>query len=276
MCDRIHAGEGGTINTHIDMKEVLDQLAGWILAACVVVALAVTVIVALKYPAAKQTYQIELTIKTDSTGALTSESRALMDSMLHVVDNQNSILQGKYEALAERESDNQWLMTIGGVLVTIIASILGFFGFRSFQSIEEIAVNNAEGAAKKKLDEEMGGEINRLKRTLETEMVNKFDEEIKPKVKTEVDAAVDDKYNTDLSAKINFINDKEKEINSLRNDVETLKNKLSDAEDAGLKNTEASGEKPQADSNADDIMNQIKDRRTRKNKVDKEKKGEES
>lgn len=276
MFDWVVHGEGFKVNTHIIMKKDLDKLAGWILAACVVVALAVTVIVALKYPAAKQTYQIELTIKTDSTGALTSESLALMDSVLHVVDNQNSILQGKYKALAERESDNQGLMTIGGVLVTIIASILGFFGFRSFQSIEEIAVNNAEGAAKKKLDEEMGGEIDRVKRTVVTEMVKKFDEEIKPRVKTEVDAAVDEKYNADLSAKINFINDKEKEINSLRNDVEELKEKLSDVEDAGLKDTGAPGEEPQADSNVDDIMNQIKDRRARKNKVDKEKKGEES
>lgn len=258
------------------MKEDLDKLAGWILTACIAVALAVAVIVALKYPAAKQTYQIELTIKTDSTGVLTSESLAMMDSVLHVVANQNSILQGKYEALAERESDNQGLMTIGGVLVTIIVSILGFFGFRSFQSIEEKAVNNAEGAAKKKLDEEMGGEIDRVKRTVETEMVMKFDEEIKPKVKTEVDAAVDDKYNADLSAKINFINDKETEINSLRDDVEILKNKLSDAEDIGLKNTVTPGEKPQTDPNADDIIKQIKERRTRKSKSDKEKKGEES
>lgn len=255
------------------MKEDLDKLAGFILTACVVVALIVTVIVVLKYPAAKQTYQIELTIQTDSTGVLTSESQTMMDSVLYVVANQNSILQGKYEALGERESDNQWLMTIGGVLVTIIASILGFFGFRSFQSIEEKAVNNAEGAARKKLDEEMGGEIDRVKRTVETEMVKKFDEEIKPKIKTEVDAAVDDKYSADLSAKINFINDKENEIKLLREDVEMLKNKLSDAEDIGLKNTEALGEKPQKDTSTDDIMNQIKERRTRKNKADKDKKG---
>ena len=258
------------------MKEDLDKIAGWILAACVVVALVVAVIVALKYPAARQTYQIELTVKTDSMGVLTSESQTMMDSVLHVVANQNRILQGKFETLAERESDNQGLMTIGSVLVTIIASILGFFGFRSFQSIEEKAVNNAEGAAKKKLDEEMGGEIDRVKRIVETEMVNKFDEEIKPKIKTEVDAAVDDKYNTDLSAKINFINDKEMEINSLREDVEMLKNKLSDAEDIGLKNNETPGEKTQTKSNSDDIIKQIKDRRARKSKSDKEKKGEEA
>jgi len=258
----------------IDMKKDLDKLAGWILTACIVVALVVVVIVALKYPAAKQTYQIELTIKTDSTGVLTSESQAMMDSVLHVVANQNSILQGKYEALADRESDNQGLMTIGGVLITIIVSILGFFGFRSFQSIEEKAMDNAEGAAKKKLDQEMAGEIDRVKRTVETEMVKKFDEEIKPKIKTEVDAAVDDKYNADLSSKIHFINDKEKEINSLREDVEKLKNKLSDAEDVGLNDTETSGENSQSDSNTDDIMNRIKERRTRKNESDKEKKGD--
>lgn len=259
------------------MKKELDRLAGWILAACIVVALAVVVIVAKKYPAEKQTYSIDMTISTDSTGCLTPESRAMMDSVMRVVANQNNILQGKYEALAERESDNQGLMTIGGILVTVIVSILGFFGFRSFQSIEEKAIRNAQGAAKKKLDEEMGGEIDRVKRTLETEMVRRFNSVIKPKVKVEVDAAIDKKYSAELSAKINFINDKEKELESLRNDIEELKNKLSVVQDVGLDNSETTAnENKQADTEADEIIDRIKERRVNKKEKDSEKKGGEA
>lgn len=242
--------------------------------ACIIAALAVTIILTLKYPTEKQTYNIELTVKTDTIGYLTKESKAMMDSVVHVVANQNSILQTKYEALVDHESDNLVLVKIGGILVTVIVSILGFFGFRSFKSIEEIAVNNAEGAAKKKLDDEMGAEIERVKRTLETEIVNTFDDDIKPKVKTEVVAEINERYNNDLSAKINFINNNNEVINTLKNDVESLKNKLSVAQDEGLAgNGEASSATPKVKPEDDEIVQQIHNRRVRKSGTTKEEKG---
>lgn len=258
------------------MKDLLNKLTGSLLFLCAVAALMVVVIVAKKYPAEKRTYNIELTVSTDSTGCLTRESQSMMDSVMHIVANQNNVLQGKYEALAERETDNQNLMTIGGLIVTIIASILGFFGFRSFQSIEEKAIDKAEGAAKKKLDEEMGGEIDRVKRTLETEMLKRFDEDIKPKVRAEVDAVTDEKFSNDLSAKINYINNNDDEIKSLRSDVEGLKNKLSDAQDAGLEKGEIATDEAQPDTVQDEIMDQIIKRRRRESGTGKGKKGGES
>lgn len=258
------------------MKNLLNILAGVLLFLCSITAIVVVVIVAKKYPAEKQTYSIELTVSTDSTGCLPKESQAMIDSVIHVVANQGTVLQGKYEALAERETDNQNLMTIGGIIVTIIASILGFFGFRSFQSIEEKAIDKAEGAAKKKLDEEMGGEIDRVRRKLETEILNQFDKDIKPKVKAEVEAVTDDKFSNELSAKINFINANSEEIMSLRNDVEGLKKKLSDAQDAGLEKEDIVMADEQLDPAQDEIMNQIKERRGRKAETDKGKKGGES
>ena len=255
------------------MKDCLNKLAGWILASCVTVALAVIVIVVAKYPVARQTYNIELTVKTDSMGCLTSQSRALMDSLVNVVSNQNNILKGKYEALVEHESDNQGLLTIGGLLVTIIVSILGFFGFRSFQSIEEKAIANAQGAAKKKLDDEMGAEIDRVKRALETEIVKRFEEDIKPDVKTEVERSIYETYNADLSAKINFINDKGQEIISLRKDVEGLKKKLSEIQDAGLNENDTTEDESQSENYLDGLMAKIRERKARKDRSNDVKKG---
>lgn len=258
----------------IYMKEWLDKLAGCVLVICIIAALVVAIILTLKYPTEKQTYNIELTVKTDTLGSLTKESQAMMDSVIHVVANQNRVLQGKYETMADHETDNLVMVKIGGILVTVIVSILGFFGFRSIKSIEEIAVNNAEGAAKKKLDDEMGAEIERVKRTLETEIVKKFDDDIKPKVKTEVVAEINERYNNDLSAKINFININNEVINSLKNDVESLKNKFSVAQDEGLLgNNEAVTATPQPKPEDDDIVQQIHNRRVRKSGTTKEEKG---
>ena len=258
------------------MKNLLNILAGMLLFLCSITAIAVAVIVTKKYPAEKQTYNIELTVSADSTGSLTKDSQAMIDSVMHLVANQGNILHGKYEALAERETDNQNLMTIGGIIVTIIASILGFFGFRSFQSIEQIAIDKAEGAAKKKLDEEMGGEIDRVRRKLETEMLKRFDEDIKPKVKAEVEAVTDEKFSNELNAKINFINANGDEIMSLRNDVENLKKKLSDAQDAGLEKNETAKADECPDAAQDEIMNQIKECRGRKAGTSKGQKGGEA
>lgn len=77
------------------MKEWLDKLAGCVLVICIIAALVVAIILTLKYPTEKQTYNIELTVKTDTLGSLTKESQAMMDSVIHVVENQNRVLQEK-------------------------------------------------------------------------------------------------------------------------------------------------------------------------------------
>jgi hypothetical protein len=87
-------------------------------------------------------------------------------------------------------------------------------------------------------------------------------------------AEINERYNNDLSAKINFININNEVINSLKNDVESLKNNFSVAQDEGLAgNNEAVTATPQPKPEDDDIVQQIHNRRVRKSGTTKEEKG---
>ena len=251
-----------------DVKRLIDKHASWLLLSCALAALAICIIVATKYPAAEHAYHIELALNVDSVGNLSKESQVMMDSVLNVVRNQNEVVLRKYDAIAEGKIDEQRLFTIGGFLLTILVSVLGFFGFRSFNSIEEKAINLAEGAAKKKLDEEMGAEIADVERRMETKIINTINNDIKPAVKGAVSEEIEVRYNKDLTAKINFINEKEEVINTIKEDIEDLKQKYSELDDASLSihveggtlYVEQKGDKKKNN----DIVDQIKERREKK------------
>lgn len=68
----------------------------------------------------------------------------VVDSLNVVIKNYETLLDAKYNVLIDKKEENDNLLSAASIIVGIIVSILGFFGFKSFQSIEEKAKRIAE------------------------------------------------------------------------------------------------------------------------------------
>ena len=61
----------------------------------------------------------------------------VVDSINNIITQHEILLKEHYRHLLEKRDWDDSIITIGSLLVGIIISILGFFGFRSFKSIED-------------------------------------------------------------------------------------------------------------------------------------------
>ena len=64
------------------------------------------------------------------------------------MQRREQLLANKYQYVIEKRAIEDSLFSIGSILVGIIIAILGFFGFKSFQTIEEKAHQIAKETAK--------------------------------------------------------------------------------------------------------------------------------
>ena len=93
--------------------------------------------------------KITIELHSDSTLVMSAEDRTvIIDSLNTIMQRREQLLANKYQYVIEKRAIEDSLFSIGSILVGIIIAILGFFGFKSFQAIEDKAHKIAEGTAK--------------------------------------------------------------------------------------------------------------------------------
>lgn len=93
---------------------------------------------------------VSIVIAVDTTGVLLPETRIEVDKITSTFEAHEHLLKDKYEHILQQKEDIKDYYTWGGMLVTIVLSIFGFFGFRSLQSIDERVVNSVTPKASEK------------------------------------------------------------------------------------------------------------------------------
>ena len=93
---------------------------------------------------------VTIVLQVDSTGVLSSETKAETDKIIAAFEAHEHLLKDKYEHILQQKENVQEYFTWGGMLITIVLSIFGFFGFRSLQSIDERVVNSVTPKASEK------------------------------------------------------------------------------------------------------------------------------
>lgn len=196
----------------------------------------------LKYPKQQKAYTIEMHIITDSNGVCSNETKIMVDSLTSILNSQNNVLREKYDHLLQQQEDKETLFTFIGVVISVVISVFGFFGYRSFKSIEDTAVSNAEGMARRKLDEEMKHEL----ATMEDKMKSKIQEKIEilenDKIPDIVENKMSDNYDKTINAKLEYLNNIKEEFDNLKNKVIEHDKLFNEAKDADLIAAEASNE----------------------------------
>lgn len=117
----------------------LNYMAGVIVAVCII-GIVYGSVIYLTQSRNVQKYQIVLTVSPDSIYN-DNKFSYYTDSLIQVINRHEHILEDRYDAILEEKYNTQQYWTIAGILTTIVISILGFFGYKSFKDIETKCVD---------------------------------------------------------------------------------------------------------------------------------------
>lgn len=129
----------------------LNKMAAWILFLCVTASLTAVIIFAYGKSIVEEEKVVRFTyiFQTDTLGVITPESRKYADSVLHEMSKHEQRIADKYEYIIEQRSNIEDYLTWGGILLTIVVSVFGFFGYKSLHDIEGKLVMQIEPSAQK-------------------------------------------------------------------------------------------------------------------------------
>lgn len=205
--------------THNSNKDRLFHYGAIILLISFIALIVAAGMFLFKYPKQQKVYTIEMHITTDTKGVCSNDTKVMVDSLTTIISSQNNALRQKYDHLLQQQEDKETLFTFIGVVISVVISVFGFFGYRSFKSIEDTAVSTAEGMARMKLDEEMMHELatleNKMRSKIQVE-VEKIEKDIIPEV---VDNKMSDTYNGTINAKLEYLNNFKEEFDNLKKKV---------------------------------------------------------
>lgn len=196
-------------------ERMMKSLPKILLFLCAVALLAGLVIYAVGMKHTINRAEVTFVIKADSTGRVTSESKALADSVIGVLSKEEHILSDKYQYVIEQQSKTQDFLAIGGILLGIIVSIVGFFGYDKMQAIEEKAHTIATNSANQAFSDE-------LKMLQEKHNLEYLEKTVKPHVNKQVEEAI----TSFIEEKASQIDDIEQKVNILVPAVANLSKRI--------------------------------------------------
>lgn len=182
------------------------------------------------------------TIRVDSTGVVTKESLAQIDSVKASIKEHEHAIEDRYEYLLEQRENAENFLTIGGIFVTIVLSVFGFFGYKSFKSIEEEAKERAKKIAEDTTEKIAEEKATNVATKLNTKLNNELKKEQKETLRSfkkedipdMVTKAVEQKFGTVVGGKMSVVEDVIGRLSEIEKDITQLK-KAKD-EEAQVKN----------------------------------------
>lgn len=168
--------------------------------------------------------KVELISCDDSLNyKLDSASIAKLDETISLLNKQEHVYEDRYRYFLETKELSNDIFVIGGGLLGIIASILAFFGFKSFKEIEE----KAQGVAKSEAREVIEKSRDEVKK-----VVDQGKDDAKEEAKKGIEDVLNDAKEklsqqvTESSKKINTI--KEETISNINSSIDPIKQKIHD------------------------------------------------
>ena len=113
-------------------------------------------------------------IKTDSLGNITPASRTEIESIIASIKQHEQIIKDRYDYVLEQRQFAEEYLSLGGILVTVILSIFGFFGYKSFKSIEEDAISEAKKIAERQAEDTANDKATKVSTLLNTKLSNEL------------------------------------------------------------------------------------------------------
>ena len=196
-----------------------ESLASWLLFICAVSLIVGAILGIRNIKHVDNTYELKLTVVVDSTGTISNSNKEFADSISAMIEVHNRMLADKYQYILNQESNTKDMLTMGSLILGVIVSVVGFFGYKSMKSIEEKVESQARQIAEDASQDVIKKKLNIYKEELQDEIKNKIIEE---KASLEKDIA-------EKHQKINNVIDKKTAdaIIEIKKDSETLEERVS-------------------------------------------------
>ena len=160
----------------------------------------------------------------DSTLAYNYLSKEDADKLIEAVRQYDTQLSEKYQYLIEQKEQDSQLFYWGSLIVGIVVSVVGWFGYQSFSSVEDKAVKAAKDSSEEYLKKNLTTEVaNQSKTYFESAASNT----LKEKIKNELDGVI--------QTKVDNLNLAE-EVNNLRNEFSKMESNLSKKVEVAVQN----------------------------------------
>ena len=134
-----------------------NYIASFILAICFVSLIVMFVVNQYQHHSYVETKQKVYIVLSPRGKTISTDDNIfkVVDSLNYVIQNYERMLESKYKYVIDQKEKDDYLLSAASIVIGIIVSILGFFGFKNFQSIEEKAKNIAEEKAEEYLKDNM-------------------------------------------------------------------------------------------------------------------------
>ena len=185
---------------------------------------------------------VQFIIQTDSIGRVLPETQKQADSLMLVMERHEHLLHDKYEHILEQKEIFNDVLTLGGMLLAVVLSLFGFFGYKSLNAIEEnvkeqakITANNAaQSSFKEKFDD--------FKREAKSELEEHINAQVKEQTgkqfaenKSALHQSVNDKVKKAVKKYGEQIDEQKTAIGNISESMNNLDEKYSKLNDRVLK-----------------------------------------
>lgn len=212
----------------------LDIVGGLLLAICSISLIIALVVVFKKTPEKPIVNAVSLTIQADSTGALAPTSQHAIDSLTTLVRQQDIEIRERYAYFIEQKERENALITFGGIIISIILGIFGFFGYKSFKAIEDKALSNAEEKVRTKVTAEFEAVKNEIEEKAKGTINERFKVEYTTKLGIEVSNQMSENFEELLRSRSGSLDNQEKSVKDLQERVNKVESFINHLKDNGL------------------------------------------
>ena len=186
-----------------------------------------------------QDVNVRIEMPVDSTGVLKEESIQKVAELKEELIRHEQLLDDRYKHVLEQKENMNDLLTIGGMFLTIILSLFGFFGYKTMATLEEkvkqeadliaesTAKDTAREASKSRFDDFAQSTTESLEKKMQKNVSENVNMEVVKTAKKILDASSKE-IKEEFSIKIDEINDNLSGITKSLENLDQLLSKLND------------------------------------------------
>ena len=185
-----------------------------------------------------QDVSLQIVMQVDSTGVLTEESLHQVEDLKAELVRHEQLLEDRYKhVLVQKENLND-LLTIGGMFLTTILALFGFFGYKSMTTLEEKVKEDALSAVgktvKKTVEDTLITKFETFKQSAKESLGNEMKTDVKNTINREMgrEKSLLDAKLIDLESRVNQkIDEQGDPLTVLRPSIDNLNQKLTILDD---------------------------------------------